>query len=123
MRNNTIGEKDEAVARNALLVAHRTQAMHATGGQIGDEPRIAGGRPAEMVPDAIEERGQIVFTHAEFVELIGRGGLIGVGQRFYLFKNRLMHRWRRRCGAGSCARVMVAPCGMAVERNCGVDAC
>ena len=92
------GEKDEAVARNALLVAHRTKTMHATGGQIGDEPRIVGGRPAEMVPDAVEERGQIVFADAQFVKLIGRGGLLGVGQRFYLFENRLLHRRRRRRG-------------------------
>jgi len=90
------GKKDEAVARNALLVAHRTEAMHATGGQIGDEPRIAGGRPAEMVPEAIEECRQIVFTHAEFVELIGCGGFIGVSQWVYLFKNRLLRRLRRR---------------------------
>src|ERR1019366_2362606 len=89
-------EGDETVARNALLVAHRTEAVHATGGQIGDEPRIAGGRPAEMVPEAIEERRQIVFTHAEFVELIGGGGFIGVSQWVYLFKNRLMRRLRRR---------------------------
>src|ERR1039458_5747786 len=89
-------ERDETVARNALLVAHRTEAVHATGGQIGDEPRIAGGRPAEMVPNAIEECRQIGVTHAEFVELIGGGGFIGVSQWGYLFKNRLMRRWRWR---------------------------
>ena len=97
-RSNTTGEHNEAVARDALLVAHRTQAMHAAGGQIGDQPRIVRGRPAEMVPDAIEQRGQIVFADAQIVELVGRGDLLGVGQGFYLFKNRFMHRWRRQRG-------------------------
>ena len=67
--------------------------MHAAGGQIGDEPRIVRGRPAEMVPDAIEKPGQIVFAHAKFVELIGRGGFIRLPQRLDRFKNRLVQRW------------------------------
>ena len=72
------GKRDESVAGDAFFVAHRAQAVHAAGGQIGDQPGIVRGRPAEMVPEAIEERRQIVFAHAEFVELVGRGGFLGV---------------------------------------------
>ena len=65
---------DEAVAGDALFVAQRAQALHAAGGEIVDQARIAGGRAAKMIADAVPQRGQIVFAHAEFVENFRRLG-------------------------------------------------
>src|SRR5471030_135569 len=51
-----------------------------------------------MVAQAMPERGQIVFAHAEFVVMIGRFGFVADLQRLmiYFLKNRLVRsRWWR----------------------------
>jgi len=76
MTNNTMAKKMKRLRATRFSVAHRTEAVHAAGSQIGDQPRIVRGRPAEMVPNAVEKRGQIVFADAQFVKLVGRSGLL-----------------------------------------------
>ena len=67
-------EQDEAVARDALFVAHRAQAVDAAGGEIIHEARIVRRRAAEMVAQSVPQRGQVVFADAEFVVAVARVG-------------------------------------------------
>ena len=92
-------EPEKAVAGDAFLIAQRTQAVHATGSEVIHEARIAGGRAAKMVPQAIPQRGQIIFANAEFVEQFRHfrrriaakfGGVDGFENRF----SGLIRRWR-----------------------------
>ena len=93
------GKKNEAVARDALFVAQWPQAMHAAGGEIIHETRIRGRRAAQMIAQAMPERGQIVFAHAEFVVMIRRLGFVAGLERLmiYFLENRFARRqrWRR----------------------------
>src|SRR5690242_15236350 len=62
-------EDDEAVAGDAFFVAERTQSLHAAGGEVVHEFGIGRRGRAEMVADTMDQRGQIVFADAEFVEV------------------------------------------------------
>ena len=124
IKNSTTTSRNEAVAGDALLVAHRAQAVDAAGGEIVHEARIRGGRAAKMVAQAVPQRGQIVFAHAEFVVMVGRirprralaAALVDLPQK----PVRARRAWAR-AAARRCANT-VAPCGMAVERNFGAGA-
>src|SRR5262249_5428986 len=60
--------------------------------------RIVGGRPAKMIADAPEQRGEIVFSHAQFVVMIRRRDFTTGFQAIliHLFENRLL--WCRGFG-------------------------
>ncbi len=93
-------ERDDAVARDALFVAQRAQALHAAGGEVIHQARVARGRPAKMIADAVPQRGQIVFAHAEFVENFRRFAAGDGRERAALdfFKNGFRFFRRRRRG-------------------------
>ena len=92
-------QRKKTVARHALLVTQRTQAVDPAGGQIVDEPGIAGRRAAKMIAQAAPQRRQVVFAHAQLVEKLGFRVLSARGELGVMnfLKNRSAGFWSR-CG-------------------------
>src|ERR1035438_284450 len=91
-------EREHAVAGNALFFAQGVQTLHAAGGEQADQSRIAGARTMKMTANAMPQRWQIVFAHAEVVENFRRFAAGDQRKRVALdfFKNRFgfRRRWR-----------------------------
>ena len=54
----------EAVAGDTFFVTQRPESLDSARSQITDELGIGGRRPAKLVADPAQQRGQIVFAHA-----------------------------------------------------------
>src|SRR5688572_12866554 len=55
-------EHDEAIARHALLVAQRTQALDAAGGKVMHQLGVRSGRSAKMGLHPLPGGGHVVFA-------------------------------------------------------------
>ncbi len=91
-------QDDEAVSRHALFVAERAQPLDAPGRQIIDELGIGRRARAEVVFQAPEKTGEIVFAHAKLVVLLRGRGWFGGLKPFliHLFEDRLARGGRSR---------------------------
>ena len=110
-------ERKKTVTRHALFVAQRAQSLNTAGGEIIDEARIARRRAAKMVAHAVEQRRQVVFAHAKFVEDFRRFRLVARVARLTSSKTGSLA-----FGAGADFSTWwetVSPNGVAVERNFG----
>ena len=60
-------EGDEAISRDALLVAQRAQTLDAAGGQIAHQLGVGRGGSVEKVSKFSKEGGQVVFADSQLV--------------------------------------------------------
>ena len=116
-------KENKTIAGHTLFVTQRAQALDSAGGEIVHELGIGGGRPAEMIANAAEQRRQIVFAHSEVIVMF-RGRNLTTRLETVLvhfFENGFLRRWSCRLwcfGSGRTRRFGSALDGVAV-RDCG----